>query len=390
MARPWKSVLAPFALILAVSMVGCQSSADTSGQPVTTGDDIASPQGGVSGDFRQADLIVAASCTGGSTGGGLVEVDGWDPRTWKHEAHTEFRLPEVVATDDTHRDYGRGPYTALRELCDPEEPADEASWSDIRSLFDQNFTKVAVVIEDRASGVWHVGYVDRSGQLTDLTGDEDSFGREPREENAVLSADGQTVWFNALDDTAGSGPVQSHVASRPVSGDHEATQHWKGAKDTERGLITMGNPTRVALGFHASLAPDGKHVEIDGHIVPTPDRPGVIPPDIVDTAQSVTDGQNVTGWIDNDTVLSDLSGNFYAVDITPKAKRSAPILPDNDRKNMAMVPSPDGRQIVFQSRQNDSTTFYVVGTEPGSTPTQIKDDDRLATLGKAAVFIEWR
>jgi hypothetical protein len=165
------AVLLP--LVLAAALTACSSD---SGRQEPGAEGGRSPsQTGVGDGFPRQDVIITATCAPGSGGNRAIRVDGRHPRSFKHVAHTEFPLPGTAVVES---DRAR-PGTAVRNLCEPDKrPADAGDVTAIRSLFDQDFTKMAVVTQDPRTGATHVGHVDRSGKSTDPTGNED-FGETP-------------------------------------------------------------------------------------------------------------------------------------------------------------------------------------------------------------------
>jgi hypothetical protein len=92
-----------------------------------------------------------------------------------------------------------------------------------------------------------------------------------------------------------------------------------------------------------------------------------------------TSCDDIIGWTDDHTVLCSGSnkgyahGTFVTQDVdTPTAPTSDPILPANDRQNVAQIISSDGKQFVFVSQQGDAKDFYVSATTPGDTPKKIE------------------
>lgn len=368
------------------------SAGSASGQAGSEGGD----QAGPSGDFRKKDLIITARCMPAVDGAGSVRVDGFDPRTWKHQAHVSFPLPDAVFTRNPEHE-GGVPETPLRVLCEAVEAADGGPFdriesmdiSGIRSLFDQDFTKMAVVTYDEQTGASHVGYVDRSGELTDLT-DEEEFGVTPAEENAVLTPDGQTLWYTSYNDESN----EFRVLSRDVAGGDEPVEHWKNDW-SEGGPIILGTSGQVALSSSgASISPDGRHILIESQIVTNPAKPGLVDPDVLESAPSTPCADSYpVGWVDNRTLFCDAK-DFAVVDLEAPSPATAselpPILPENDKGNEPLLLAPDGEQLIFLARRGESAAHYVTATEPGSAPKELPSTGPLADLDYATAFIEWR
>ncbi|MEQ4715849.1 hypothetical protein [Nonomuraea sp. B19D2] len=377
-----KAIATVLSLVLAAGLVACSSDGDQREAEADAGQ--RSSGTGASGDFAQQNMIVTAVCSPGNGSGGVINVDGWNPQSWKHVARAEFQLPDtaIVASDQAR------PNSAVRKLCEPDElPADAGDVAAIRSLFDQDFTKMAVVTEDPQTEATHVGYVDRAGKFTDLTGNED-FGNTPHEDNAAFSRDGSAVWFTyEVVDQAGTS-TKNRIASRALAGDHKAVDQLEIATVGEQNLIMVGRtPSRAVLTSSAQLSPDGKRLLAEGRVLEVPAEGQAVGPDLVEKGRYLTcDG----GWLDNDTVLCEADDRFAALDIASGAKPGAPILPSNDHQNYGMVISPDSQRFAFLSAKGAAKDYYLCDTKPGSTPKKIERTGEFSTLGDTAAFIEWR
>lgn len=380
------------ALGMSAGLVACSSGdGPDEGRTGERGQHSAVP--GVSDDFDRRNMVVTAVCSPGNPNAS-IDVDGWDPQNWQHLAHAEFRLPATAVTTEEPSDRR----TAVRKLCELEDDRVPAATAEIRALFDQHFTKIAVVTYDPETKASHVGYVDRSGTFVDVTGTED-FGVTPKEEDAVFAWDGGSIWFTYQARATIPHPastVETRIASRAVTGDRKLVDHWRGYTPPH-SLVTLGESGKVAMGQGIRNAPDGRHLIVEGRLLETPADTNVIAHD--GTVDPVDPGRLLpcggTGWIDNDTVLCG-GGRFgsdhrlVTVDITPGAQPGAAILPENDRANYPMAVSPDGRQFVFVAAQRTSKEYYLSATTPGSTPVKIERSGPFSALGDNAAFVEWR
>jgi hypothetical protein len=379
-----------------------------------------SPHGGGAGaDFHQSNIVISLSCTPAAAGAGAsIQVDGWDPQSWHRKAHAEFTLPASVLTaqpTDGQPGHTGGVYdlcnAGRRELTDSDlygsrvQPADSVIVSRVRPIFDQDFTKIAVVIRDENTKATHVGYVDRSGKLTDLTdltGSADGFGVTPYEQNPVFAPDGSSVWFTYPDP---QDQDVTHIASRPLAGDHKLVDQWHGDGNRLLTLSLVGTPVRGLLADAVHVSPDGRRMaawaNVSGAVFDIPARTGRLTKETAVHPVSLqpkgpTTCSDVIGWTDNHTVLCAGGNSASSYDIfvtqdvdTPTAPTSAAILPANDRQNFAQVISPDGKQFVFVSQQGDVKSFYVSATTPGSTPAKVEPSADF-TLPDTAIMVDWR
>ncbi|MFJ2968339.1 hypothetical protein ACIPIC_39445 [Streptomyces collinus] len=136
-----------------------------------------------SGDFPDKGVIVTASCSVPASNPARVTVTGWDPTTWEQTVSRTFTVPAeavVAEADDVA--------SPLVELCADNFPGVGTSEDGpravaatrLRQLFDEDFSRMAVVLIDRETEATGVGYVDTSGKLTKLSGEQSAdFGDAP-------------------------------------------------------------------------------------------------------------------------------------------------------------------------------------------------------------------
>ncbi|GGM48626.1 hypothetical protein ACFFX1_45000 [Dactylosporangium sucinum] len=395
-------VLAVLSASLLVGALAACGSSDDDGAPGADAGSGSTAADGPGAGFRDRNLLVTAVCSAGANGGWLVSVDGWDPKTWKHESTAEFPVPAGVLATEQQADASPKVRSGLVALCtsDPGGPLSRstrdgedraASVRLVRSLFDRNFTKMAVVIRDGNSGASHVGYVDRSGKLTDLTATDTGFGSTPREQRAVLSPDGADVWFSYRADGTWK------VGSRSTGADHQLTQRSTG-EVPDLPLFLAGDPVHALVAYNVVVSPDGRRYsgwapadnnEDDVFAVPSGTAA------LTDATPKVADNgcAGAVGWLDDNTLLCPvgLDGNLAAVAVDgPKNTARQPILPDNNRSNIGMVISPDGGQVVFLSAAGTEREYWITATRPGATPNKVARTGEFSVVGDAAVFVEWR
>jgi hypothetical protein len=145
-------------------------------------------------------LVVAAACPGYDDTSATTEIDlfGVDPRTWAPRAEATFILPANVQiagrTGETLDVNGRTLF------CTHNEDSGFSS-EDItaRQIFNKNYTLMAVQIDDPATGSHHIGYLGRSGKVTDLTARAGG-GAGAHDYNPVFDPSGTSIWYINGDD----------------------------------------------------------------------------------------------------------------------------------------------------------------------------------------------
>ncbi len=367
-----------------------------------------------SGDFPDRGVIVTASCSVPASNPASVTVTGWDPTTWKRTVSRTFTVPAeaVVAEAD---DVG----SPLVELCADNFPGVSASEdgpravaaTQLRQLFDKDFSRMAVVLIDRETEATGVGYVDTSGKLTKLSGEQsDDFGDTPKEENAVFAQNGSAVWFTETDSSD-----HVRIASRSVAGDHAVTERVGGDGDYMDGanLALAGDPARGLFGKEVRISPDGRKATAfitwrGFNVADVPQRGALLKVGGVKATSMPYEADCYPyGWVDDRTVLcGPRSGeaedpkrknSFWTLDTSrldgtadlPKGALGDPIIPATDRKNTVRAISRDGKQLIFASLQGSRLEFFISAIAPGATPKKIAagDADRALSVGHV---LEWR
>lgn len=381
--RPRTGGAALLALVLLVGASACSNDNPPRSEPADGGDE-AGTEKGVGDDFPAKGAIISATCTPGTVSkdtasGTSISVDAWEPGKWEHLAHTEFRLPEGTVVSGTAD-------TAMSELCDPEDTGNDfGSVSTVKSLFDKELTKIAVVTKDDSTEETHVGYVDREGKFTDLTG-EGGFGDDPQEQAAAFSPDGDTIWLTYERYISYEKGSKIVVARRSVAGDHELVDRFEEDFTSEALLTVVGPPNKAVLGFGAYLSPDGRHIATADGVVPTPKK------DVLgdEAAREKDIGCRPVGWLGKDKLLCEVPNNFVAAGLASKAELGSSILPENTHENFAMAISPDGAKFTFVSGDGEKQEHWISDTSPGSTPEKIKPGGDFAALGGTPIFFDWR
>jgi hypothetical protein len=374
-----------------------------------TGGTAGAPGQGGGSAFRAQGLVISAWCTVPASRPATVTVRGFDPSSWQVVATAEFTLPPTVAFSSASFQEP----SALTQLCGtPGQAAtpDDTFGPRVRRLFDRDFSKLAVVTSDAKTGATHVGYVDRAGKFTDLTGDATGFGSTLKEQDPQFAPDGDAVWFTYTD---GSG--KDHIASRPLSGSHQLADLWTGSANGRVNLAVGGDPLRGVIGNRLYFSPDGKRVVgyVDGegaNAVPLT-ATGMLPASATPIPIHDLDCA-VSGWVDNHTVLcayspgagrsadgKDYTNNLWTEDVDRMAsldwehgkEAAGPLLlPATDRTNRPVAISPDGKRVLFRSTQGKTEQAYVTDLAPGGQPQQITAKDAADALGSLDVVLEWR
>ncbi|MFJ5729281.1 hypothetical protein [Streptomyces paradoxus] len=408
------------ATVLFPLVAGCGAGHDDSdpgskGSKATAGQQGGSKGAGRgSGAFPDRGVIVTASCSVPASKPASVTVTGWDPATWERTVSRTFTVPAeavVAGADDVA--------SPLVDLCADNFPAAGTSEDGpravaatrLRQLFDKDFSRMAVVLIDRETEATGVGYVDTSGKLTELSGEQgEDFGDTPKEENAVFAQDGSAVWFTETDSSD-----RVRIASRSVAGDHAVTEQAGGDGNymDGAGLALAGDPVRGLFGKEVRISPDGRKatafITWQGYnVADVPQRSALLKAEGVKATGIPFDADCYPyGWVDDRTVLCgprlgeakdpERKNSFWTLDTSrldgtadlPKGALGGPIIPATDRKNTVRAISQNGKQMIFASLQGTRLDFFVSAIAPGATPKKITAGgaDRALSVGDV---LEWR
>ncbi|MEU1849209.1 hypothetical protein ABZ499_07955 [Streptomyces sp. NPDC019990] len=408
------------ATVLLPLVAGCGGGQDDASRGAKGTQTTAGQQGGSkkadqsSGGFPDRGVIVTASCSVPASSPASVTVTGWDPTTWERTVSRTFTVPAEAAVAEAD-----GVGSPLVELCADNFPGVSTSEDGpravaatrLRQLFDKDFSRMAVVLIDRETEATGVGYVDTSGKLTKLSGEQsEDFGDVPKEENAVFAQNGSAVWFTETDSSD-----RVRIASRSLAGDHAVTEQagGDGSYLDEAALALAGDPVRGLFGKEVRISPDGRKatafITWKGYnVADVPQRSALLKVGGVKATRLPYDADCYPyGWVDGRTVLcgprlakaedSKRKNSFWTLDTSrldgtadsPKAAVGDPIIPATDRKNTVRAISPDGKQLIFASLQGTRLEFFISAIAPGATPKKITagDADRALSVGDV---LEWR
>ncbi|NEC65536.1 hypothetical protein [Streptomyces sp. SID9727] len=339
-----------------------------------------------------------------------MTVTGWDAQTWERTTSRTFSVPVDAVVKDFYPSDGPIIGSPLTDLCsDPPDDAPRAiPDSPLRQLFDEGYTRMAVVLLDPETEATRVGYVDVNGKVTQLsrTADDD-FGNAPHEEQAVFARDGGAVWFTELDLSTDA----VRISSRSVSGDHARVEHGSGEEGSMGSLALADDPVRGVFGRNVWVSPGGHKAlaRIDGDSVVDLPQDSVLLSTLPDNRLHYY-ASDCFGWLDevrvlcgSGGILDDLStaperrNSFWTLDTSdltgkeevPDSAMGKPIIPANDRKNTVQAISSDGKQMIFASLQGNRLTHYRSSTAPGSNPKEISEPGVEEALSDGYV-LEWR
>jgi WD40-like Beta Propeller Repeat len=336
-------------------------------------------------------LVIIASCDGSTGSHNAIRLTGYDPVSWDERVSEAFSIPGPAALSESQDD----------DLCTMYGD-DENIWMrepiQARQVFSPDFSRLAVQIYD--SGSTHVGYLEATGKLVDLTGHATAaYSSSVHEMTPAFAPDGQSLWYTM----AASDNGTSIAYSRDLASGRPQREGSLGGTP-----VLIGSPSSViSLGHyktHAVLSPDGTRVA-QGNMAYPPEVTGghsglTVWQFTKGTARNKdgTGGAGVytrvtgesaespvlsscipIGWADADTVLCDVKGDFYRVAVPQTPSHGAkfnltvdsvrPILPSTNRINHAPAVSSDGRQIAFLSgATGGQDQAFTVSTTPGSQP----------------------
>jgi hypothetical protein len=305
--------------------------------------------------FAGRHLLIGLQCSRDS-----AQVVGIDPDSGAIVARRTFTVPPVPDKD----------------AC-----GDEAMLP--RQLFDRDYERMAVQIPDEENDADHVGYVDASGKVHDLTGAPGSgfADKQPHETTPVFDRVDNQIWFLGDDDLDGQKVYSRDVTTGAMTdrgtlpnryGIFVYQGHRKATNFSLYGGVWLANPSGTAM-VSGSVDPTGESIEIKALVGGKDTEPTV-------TLADAASGCGPAGWLDDHTALCreiDYSGagrtsNFYTITLSADYSRvtsvGGRILPDNDRDNTLVAIAGDGSEMIFEADRGATSEFYRVKPRPGATP----------------------
>jgi hypothetical protein len=329
-------------------------------------------------------MIVAVKCVND------VQVIGIDIASGRLVAQRDFPLTNQTII-------GSADVNGASAPCGDVEP---------RQLFDSDYQRLAVTLQDPASNGQHTGFIDGAGKIHDLTGPQSgSFSSTvPHDDHAAFDRVTGEVWFTSTD-SSGALRAYSRSAQTDVLADRGslpnayglalAQGHARATNFELAGPTWAMNPSGTALE-EDSIDPFGHSLKLQVLSGATWQHVGIALSDQQYDIQAFD-------WIDDHTLLckAEVAGatgnnNFVLVTLGSDyrtANISPLILPPNERTDTPLALSPDRHELLFKGAQGNIETFYRVALTPGATPQQLPDLSPLlepSTANGPYQVIEWR
>ncbi|WP_327319156.1 hypothetical protein [Streptomyces sp. NBC_01235] len=349
--------------------------------------------------FTRKDTVVTASCEMGARYA-AVAVRAWRPGTWKLLAERYFAVPGQAAF--TNYPGVVAVHSPLVDLCRQDSDTDSAYAVDdaefqvprIRALFDQGFTRMAVVLRKPGSDSTQAGFVASDDSQDEL--DRRSAAANRDEQNAALSPDGKTVWF-----TYTNAAGKKRIGSRAAEGDQRVKDEGP-ASGHDLPLSVTGQPPHAVQANMVRVSPDGRRLtatapRVFGTVFDTPDGSSALTATSARNARLLSDCVGVVGWASDSRVLCRTSSGAFQVRDAGSGRAEGDsisvVSPQDGAVAEGMLVSPDGGEfIVTVHVPNDpygaadfTPDFRVVPMASGGKAVPVSQD----LLGLGTVFLAW-
>ncbi|MFI6477000.1 hypothetical protein ACIBH1_03635 [Nonomuraea sp. NPDC050663] len=264
--------------------------------------------------FTRKNTVITATCEMGARFAAIA-VRAWRPGTWERLAERYFSIPQNAEFSNAS---DAGPvHSPLVDLCDvgrnnesPYQLNDmESKAPRIRSLFDQGFTRMAVVYRLPGKNRTLAGSVDSE----DVASPTDPWGGEASDEqNAVMSPDGRRVWF-----TYSKASGEARIGSRSIGGDKQIKDEGP-ATGHELPLSLTGHPSRALQANTVRLSPDGRRFAatapgVYGTVFDALTTSSALTRKTARNATLVGDCTSVVGWVSDQRVLCRSGSGVFRV-----------------------------------------------------------------------------
>ncbi|MDX3077495.1 hypothetical protein [Streptomyces sp. MI02-7b] len=349
--------------------------------------------------FSREDTVVTATCETGARFA-AVAVRAWRPNEWRLLAERYFAIPSDAA-------FGNHPgvvavHSPLVDLCGQGPDADSPYAVDdaefmvprIRALFDQGFTRMAVVLRKPGTDSTRADFVTSGDTREDA--DRQGAAGNRDEQNAVMSPDGRSVWFTY---TNSSG--EKRIGSRAVQGDQKISDEGP-ASGHDLPLNVAGQPPRAVQANMVRPSPDGRRLtatapHVFGTVFDTPDSSSALTRKSARNAGLLNDCVGVVGWVSDARVLCRASsGSFRVRDARSGQAVGDPISvvdPHDATVAEGMLVSADGGEfIVSVHAPNEPYGSADLSPDFRVVPTTSEGEVTRAAhpfLDVGTVFLEW-
>lgn len=243
----------------------------------------------------------------------------------------------------------------------------------LRQIFSPDFSKLAVTFKNSTDDSSHVGWIDTSGNITDITKKivtGADFAAAPQHSNAIFDSVGKFVYFDNtkaqyvwLDEALS--PVKTQPVGPPFGTDYIGPSGY--VSDTD-SLLGSGR----CWGLSSA---DGR------------------------SQLFLATSEPIFGWVGKRQAYQLSGGRLTLVPTAPisaeyNSYRGAPkgsgcnlrgksITPVSDFRISSAMASPDGLVTIFQATRGEENALYKVPTNGSSAPVKIVDDL------SGSVLIDW-
>lgn len=337
----------------------------------------------------------------------VVGVDGWDPKTGALQFHHEFDLPGNVDVTG-HAIHPDGTQTQaltdLAYLCAPVNNTDAPDgtgiyeqagvpWLELRNLFNDDFSKIAVVVADTGDSGTSVGFVDSAGKLTSLprTGEADGSAVE---DDAKFAPDGHSIWFG----------YPGGIGSRDLADGHTLANH-AGPKtdDAHLPFVVAGAPAAaVYTTGNVVTRPAGDEVAVSYNdkvlIGPAADFST-----FASTGQALkvvpSCGVTLYGWVGDHQLLcavadSVTSPPYVSVVDTGTGTVVRKLLPESNATQFLNIPqavSPDGSEFANVAITSEGPKLEIDSTTSTTTTRELSfTADQTSQTPSMTAILSWQ
>jgi hypothetical protein len=257
----------------------------------------------------------------------------------------------------------------------------------LRQQFNDDFTQMAVSSRGDPDGSVLAGYVDTSGNFTNLTPAATGFSDVPTQYAAVYNPTDGRLWFQTDSAVGSVDPDQGPSSSRVEPGEPSSNYVTGGVNafyftpDGKARLGLLGAYDVYSLDGRIMVeyaAPYGYRVGRAGEV--SDSAPVISVPQLC-WPKWFMGGQSADSFLC--AGISDRQ--IYTMTVSPDQASitQTPLLPRTNREIGDVIASADGTQIAFVSKAGSTYGLYITTTAGGDEPRQV------ASLPEGTSLIDW-